>query len=251
MKRKLMALLLGLSMIMSCACSAKTESTESLAAQVAELEKANSKAVSENAYLEEYVGELESQLDDAWADTDKAESEKKAVSSQLESYKELMAEFEKLSEDEKKAREIEASKAIAKDEEERRQKEEQAAEEQRKAEEKAAKESEEKAKKGYDTGITYDQLARTPDDYKGEKVKFKGKVIQVIEGGSEVNLRVAVNSDYNKIILVAYSPSLVSSRVLEDDKITVYGTSQGLYTYKSTMGGMITIPLIFADKIEQ
>ena len=147
MKRKVMALLLGLSMVLSCACSAKTESTESLAAQVADLEKANSKAVSEKAYLEEYVGELESQLDDAWADSDKAESEKNAVSSQFESYKEGMAEFEKLSEDEKKAREIEASKAIAKDEEEKRQKEEKAAEEQRKAEEKAAKESEEKQRK--------------------------------------------------------------------------------------------------------
>ena len=76
-------------------------------------------------------------------------------------------------------------------------------------------------------------------------------MIQVIEGDSEVNLRVAVNNDYNKIILVAYYPDLVSSRVLEDDTITIYGTSQGLYTYQSTMGGMITIPLIFADKIDQ
>ena len=34
---------------------------------------------------------------------------------------------------------------------------------------------------GYDTGITYEQLARTPNEYNGEKVKFSGKVIQVIE----------------------------------------------------------------------
>lgn len=35
---------------------------------------------------------------------------------------------------------------------------------------------------GNDTGITYDQLARNPDDYLFEKVKFRGKVVQVMEG---------------------------------------------------------------------
>ena len=46
--------------------------------------------------------------------------------------------------------------------------------EKKEAEEKAKKEAEEKAKKeeeakGYDTGITYDELARNPDNYKGKK----------------------------------------------------------------------------------
>ncbi|MGD6828653.1 hypothetical protein [Bacillus pumilus] len=30
-------------------------------------------------------------------------------------------------------------------------------------------EAEEEEKKGYETGITYDQLARTPEKYKGKK----------------------------------------------------------------------------------
>ena len=71
------------------------------------------------------------------------------------------------------AAQAEAEKAKA--EEEKRQLEE--AEAQRKAEEEAAQKAAEEAAaaaaaeeeaKGYETGITYDQLARTPDDYKGK-----------------------------------------------------------------------------------
>lgn len=125
------------------------------------------------------------------------------------------------------------------------------AEEERLAAEKAAAEAEVKEKQGYNTGITYNQLSRTPDDYKGEKVKFTGEVIQVMEGSNETQLRVAINSNYDNIALVSYTSNIVSSRVLEDDQITLYGVSKGLYTYQSTMGGNITIPLIGVDKIDQ
>lgn len=105
---------------------------------------------------------------------------------------------------------------------------------------KAAKAAEEA--RGYETGITYDQLARTPDDFKGKKVKFYGKVVQVIEGSGSVQIRLAVDDNYDTILLGEYSSSTVSSRVLEDDYITIYGTSVGTISYKSTMGGTITIP---------
>lgn len=125
------------------------------------------------------------------------------------------------------------------------------AEAERLAAEKAAAEAEEKEKQGYNTGITYNQLSRTPDDYIGEKVKFTGKVVQVMEGSDETQLRVAINSNYDNIALVSYKSSIVSFRVLEDDQITLYGVSMGLYTYESTMGGNITIPLIGVEKIDQ
>ena len=117
------------------------------------------------------------------------------------------------------------------------------------ADRKAAEEAE--IKKGYNTGISFEQLARSPDDYKEKKVKFKGKVIQVMEGDLENQLRIAVNSNYNNVILVYYRKSIVSKRILEDDIVTLYGVSKGLYTYKSTMGGYITIPLIEVDKFDQ
>lgn len=113
----------------------------------------------------------------------------------------------------------------------------------------AAKAAEEA--KGYETGITYDQLARTPDDYKGKKVKFYGKVIQVIEDDTNVQIRLAVNDNYDTVILGDYSKNIVSSRVLEDDHITIYGTSASTITYKSTMGGNITVPAVIIEKIDQ
>lgn len=122
----------------------------------------------------------------------------------------------------------------------------------KKAEEEEAKRlAEEEEKKGYDTGITYNQIARTPDDYKGKKIKFKGKVIQVMEGDGEVQIRLAVGGDYDKIIYGVYDSSIVSSRVLEDDNITIMGLSAGLLTYQSTMGGEITIPSMLIEKIDQ
>ena len=106
------------------------------------------------------------------------------------------------------------------------------------AEAKAAEEA-----KGYETGITYDNLARTPDSYKGKKVKFKGQVVQVIEGSTETQLRLAVDGDYNKIIFCRVpKDKTASTRILEDDYIHIMGVSNGLISYESTMSGTITIP---------
>ena len=121
---------------------------------------------------------------------------------------------------------------------------------QAKLDEAAAAKAAEEAK-GYETGITYNQLARTPDDYKGKKVKFYGKVVQVIEDDDAVQIRLAVNGDYDTILFGEYATSTVSSRVLEDDMITIYGTSVGTISYQSTMGGKITIPGVYIEKIDQ
>jgi hypothetical protein len=121
---------------------------------------------------------------------------------------------------------------------------------QKKIDKQNAKEEAEKAK-GYETGITYDQLARTPDKYKDKKVKFSGKVVQVMEGDDSIQIRLAVKGDYDKIIYGEYLKSIVSSRILEDDQITIYGTSVGTISYESTMGGTITIPGVYIEKIKQ
>ncbi|MGL5381053.1 hypothetical protein [Clostridium sp.] len=134
-----------------------------------------------------------------------------------------------------------------------KEREELVAKENAEQEAKAKAEQEEKDKKekqGYNTGITYSQIARNPDDYKGSKVTFKGKVIQVLEGDGEVQVRLAVNGSYDNVIYGVYSSDIVKSRVLENDTITIMGTSCGLLTYKSTMGSDITIPSILVEKIE-
>ena len=84
-----------------------------------------------------------------------------------------------------------------------------------------------------------------------KKVKFKGKVIQVMEGDGETQIRLAVNGSYDNILYGIYKSDIVDSRVLEDDYITIYGNSAGLITYTSTMGGEITIPSVVITKISQ
>lgn len=96
----------------------------------------------------------------------------------------------------------------------------------------------------------YADVARTPDSYKGQLMAFTGKVIQVVEGTSEVNLRVATDGSYGDVILVGYDPAIMGgTRVLEDDIVTVYGTCIGLYTYESTLGASISIPGLYADSV--
>jgi len=161
--------------------------------------------------------------------------------------KEKEAEVKKKEEEAKAKKEEEEAAAKAKKEAEEKAK----AEKEEKAEAEAQKLAEEEEKKGYDTGITYDQLARNPDDYYFEKVKFRGEVIQVMEGDGITQIRLAVNDDYDTILLADFDSSVVDSRILEDDKITIMGFSTGIITYESTMGGQISIPGVLIEQIER
>lgn len=133
-----------------------------------------------------------------------------------------------------------------KEEEEKRIAEEEAAK--KAEEERVAKENAEKNK--YETGINYSQVARNPDDYILKLGKFRGKVVQVIEGSSHDNLRVAVGGNYDNMLLVEYDPSNLAQRILENDEVTIYGTNMGIYSYESTLGATISIPSMLADKID-
>lgn len=174
---------------------------------------------------------------DSSAKLENTEAELESVKAELASgqteyseYKEEMEPFEEYS-----LKDIEQAKKIREKEEKEKQ-----------------KQLEEEKKKGYNTGITYSQLARNPEKYEGKKIKFRGKVVQLIEGdGDEIQIRLAVDGNYDTILYCGYNKDIVSSRVLEDDYITIYGVSRGTITYESTMGGQITIPAAWVDKIDQ
>lgn len=121
----------------------------------------------------------------------------------------------------------------------------QAAEEAESIEEKETKALSDK--NNYSTSITYENLARTPTKFEGEKIKLSGKIIQVIKGEYVSQYRLAVDEDYDKMVLVSIDASQLSeTRILEDDLITIYATYLGEETYESTMGGEITIPSLIA-----
>ena len=62
-------------------------------------------------------------------------------------------------------------------------------------------------------------------------------------------LRVAMNSNYDTVIFVTYDKDKLSYRLLDDDMVTIYGTSLGVYSYEAVSGATITIPWISADYI--
>ena len=161
------------------------------------------------------------------------------------------AELQKAADEvEAKRKEQEKQKAEA----EKKAAEEAAAKEQaeKEAAEKKKKEAEEAAKKAsYDTGVTFENLARNPDTYLAEKVKFSGRIIQVIKGDDQSQFRFAIDDNYDQVILIEISEDQLSNnRLLEDDYITIRGVSFGEYTYTSALGGEITVPAVVVDSFE-
>lgn len=101
---------------------------------------------------------------------------------------------------------------------------------------------------------SYNKLARNPDDYLLQKVKFTGEVIQVIEDGDEYVLRVNVTKGkytWSDTIYVEYEKnSADESRILDDDIITFYGYFAGTVTYETIFGASVTIPAVLAEYVE-
>lgn len=126
----------------------------------------------------------------------------------------------------------------------------------RKVEESTPKQEAEKLEKEfiaseYDSMITYENLARTPKEYTAKKVKFVGKVVQVIEDDKITELRVAINNDHDTVVYCIVPTSILhDTHILEDDSVVIYGISSGLKSYESTMGGRITIPSLVITHVD-
>jgi hypothetical protein len=83
-------------------------------------------------------------------------------------------------------------------------------------------------------------------------VKFDGKIIQMI-GAVDSNytaIRMAVDDDYNHALLVVYANDVIDGKLLENDRITIYGGYVGQYSYTSTLNKPITIPQVEAVMID-
>ena len=166
--------------------------------------------------------------------------------------KKLEDENEKLEKENKELKDkVEQAKPWFEMKEEERKAEEERLEQERLAKEKAEQEERErKEKQGYNTGITYNQLARTPEEYKEEKVKFSGKVLQVSEGFGYNVIRLGVNGSYDNVLYLIVFNGTTEERILEDDYITIYGVSEGIHTYTTVMGASVSIPSVSVDKID-
>lgn len=106
------------------------------------------------------------------------------------------------------------------------------------------------------SSVAYEDIARNPNDYIGQKAVFKGKVVQVQETyGENIVLRINVTKGqydwWDDTIYVDYKRKDDNeSRVLEDDIVTVYGEIKGIKTYTAVLLNQISIPHIKAEYID-
>lgn len=102
---------------------------------------------------------------------------------------------------------------------------------------------------------SYEDIARNPQKVIGENAKVTGTVIQVLENGLSVVMRVNIakqgNSYNSNIVYVEYRrKSNDEDRILEGDIVDIYGTLNGLKTYNNVLGAEESLPFISAEYVD-
>ena len=97
--------------------------------------------------------------------------------------------------------------------------------------------------------VTYEDIARDKEGLKGEKVTFTGEIIQASSGTYRLNVT-KTTYGYTDTILFTINESALNQKILEDDIVTIWGESAGMYTYKAVLGNEVTVPKIQAIYIE-
>ena len=187
--------------------------------------------------MNDEVVAVNKQIEAITKDKDKLVKENEKLLNQNKALKEKVKSAEPWFEMEREKRKEEEARLK---EEEKKKKEE---EMKKKQEEQKKKEEEEKNK--YNTGLTWEDIAR--NESIGTLGKFNGKIIQVMKASGEMQYRVAVNGDYGKIMLIAIPNDILHTTLLEDDYIYYTGMSMGNITYTTILGAEQTIPSFLVD----
>lgn len=100
--------------------------------------------------------------------------------------------------------------------------------------------------------ISYDELARNPEEHDGKKVKLNGRIMQVVydsDTGTSKYLVSVTKGDYglwSDNVFVKLIPDYKTGKFLEEDIVTLYGEADGEYSYRSVLGQSITVPCVEA-----
>lgn len=97
--------------------------------------------------------------------------------------------------------------------------------------------------------VTYDQIARNPDNYKDSEVKLTGQVMQVQNAHNGAVVLLWMNDDPDQLVMVGINKDYMpdNGKILEDDEITIYGTGDGTQKYDTTAGSENEVPFVRAD----
>jgi hypothetical protein len=101
--------------------------------------------------------------------------------------------------------------------------------------------------------IPYNQLNKDADRYAGERVVYRGQILQIQEDEGLGGFMLLQVTDlgyglWNDPVWVDYERSIRSA---EDDVVTVYGTVTGSKSYETQIGGETYVPQIRARYVEE
>lgn len=158
--------------------------------------------------------------------------------------------FEMKEEERKAEEERLAAEKAEKDAAEQAKKDEEARlEAERKAQEEQAKKEAEAVK--YETGLTFEDLARNPTANAGKLVTFSGRIVQVMKGSGYTQYRMNIDDNYDKTVLIEIDNGLLTNgNILEDDYITIRGMFLMEQTYTTVLGAEQTIPAILVEEVD-
>lgn len=97
--------------------------------------------------------------------------------------------------------------------------------------------------------LDYSDCLRNPDQYYGQKVLLKGKVVQVMGSQKKgFTIRLATSNGYDDIYYITID--YPEFNILENDRLYVFAVMKGTKTYTSTFLKEITIPYATAQIVE-
>ena len=104
----------------------------------------------------------------------------------------------------------------------------------------------------YYSYLNYRQYELGAVNLVGTRVCVKGKVAQTGQGedGSASFIRLAQDGDYRQCLMITFHDDAAAPNLKEGDSVTVYGRSNGYYTYRSMTEQETKLPWLSADLIE-
>jgi hypothetical protein len=98
----------------------------------------------------------------------------------------------------------------------------------------------------------FKNVSRRPESYIGNKVRVTGQVVQALgDRSTGYDIRLATKGSYDDIIYcVIPSINTPDYNILEDDTIIIYCELRGSHTYETTLGGSVTLPIVYVDSVE-
>jgi hypothetical protein len=100
--------------------------------------------------------------------------------------------------------------------------------------------------------ITYQTLARAPESFVNSTVNGRGKVIQIMENGDDITLRVDTTRGPQGLttsdtIYMEYHRELISEpHILVNDVVAYSGKFMGLKSYRTVRGDTLQLPYVVA-----